>query len=226
MTAQVRSLIAEFLGAYALVFIGCLAVISAGTDLGVPVGLVVIALGFGLGLLVALFAFGEVSGGHFNPAVSLAALLDGRIDPATFVQYIVAQVAGAVAGALTLLVAFDQASVASAATIPSVGVGSAFLLETVLTALFVAVILKVTSSSTNSVNSFVAIALTLAVIHLVLVPFTGTSVNPARTLGPAIVGNIYTDLWIYMTAPFVGGAIGWGLFQVVSGPAAAPDQAN
>lgn len=219
MPKLVRRLIAELLGTFVLLFGGGLAILTAialgGGDL-TPAGLLVIALGFGLALLAGLYAFGEVSGGHYNPAVSLGALLDGRISVLTFGLYLVAQVVGAVVAGLALLWASDQAAVAATATTPGSGVGSAFLLEVLLTAVFVAVILKVTASSTMGPSAFLAIPLTLSVIHLAAVPFSGSSVNPARTLGSAIVGNTYTDVWIYLTAPFLGAALGWLLHQLVS----------
>lgn len=210
MTAQVRSLVAEFLGAFVLVFIGALSILAAGGDL------TVIAFGFGLALLAGLYAFGEVSGGHFNPAVSLGALLDGRVDVVTFVQYVVAQIAGAVAAALALLWASSQTAVASTATVPRVPVGSAFLLEIVLAAVFVAVILKVTSSRVMGPSAFLGIPLTLAAVHLAIFPSSGASVNPARSLGPAIVGNQWSHIWIYLTAPFLGAVLGWALYRLVT----------
>jgi aquaporin Z len=226
MPDNIRRLVAEFLGSFALLFVGGLAIFAAASTGG---GLVVIALGFGLALLVALYAFGEASGGHFNPAVSLGALLDGRIDVLTFALYVVAQIAGALVAGLALLVASSRTEVAATATAPGfgVGVGTAFLLETLLTALFVAVILRVTTSGTMGPTAFLAIPLTLAAIHLAAVPLTGASVNPARTLGSAIVGDNYTDVWVYVTAPFLGAAIGWLLFKLVSsGRVTIPRQAR
>jgi aquaporin Z len=226
MPDNMRRLVAEFLGTFGLLFVGGLAIFAATRTGG---GLVVIALGFGLALLISLYAFGEVSGGHYNPAVSLGALLDGRIDVATFVLYVVAQVAGAVVAGLALLAASSQDEVAATATVPGAGIGAgtAFLLETLLTALFVAVILKVTASGTMGSTAFLAIPLTLAAIHLAAVPLSGASVNPARTLGSAIVGNTYTDVWVYLTAPFLGAAIGWVLYQLVtSGKVAVPKLAR
>lgn len=235
MPNQLRRLIAEFLGTFGLLFIGGLAILTAtstGDGLLVPGGLVVIALGFGLALLASLYAFGEVSGGHYNPAVSLGALLDRRITVPTFGLYLLAQIAGATVAGLALLLASSQDDVAATATTPGTGVtaGSAFLLETLLTAIFVAVILKVTASGTMGPSAFLAIPLTLAAIHLAAVPLSGASVNPARTLGSAIVGGNYTDLWIYLTAPFAGAALGWILHHLVvsgrvnvrNGPTTAP----
>lgn len=224
----IRKLAAEFLGAYVLLTIGGFAIFTANFGNGVseagplPQGtpVLIIALGFGLALLVGLYAFGEVSGGHYNPAVSLGALLDGRIDVATFAAYVVVQIAGAVAAGYTLVYAFSTEFVASTATIPNTVLGvtdsEAFLLEALFTAFFVAVILKVTASKAFGASAFIAIALTLVVIHLGLVPLTGSSVNPARTLGSAIAGNEYTSIWLYMIAPLVGAVVGWGLFKVVT----------
>jgi aquaporin Z len=231
MPSIVRSLVAEFLGTFGLLFVGGLAILTAtGTGGGVlePGGLIVIALGFGLALLVSLYAFGEVSGGHYNPAVSLGALLDGRISPVTFALYLVAQIAGAVVAGLALLSASSQDEVAATATVPGgVGAGTAFLLETLLTALFVAVILKVTTSGTMGPTAFLAIPLALTVIHLAAVPLSGASVNPARTLGSAIVGNNYTDVWVYLTAPFLGAIIGWVLYRLTAtGGLSVPRLAN
>lgn len=222
MPDNVRRLAAEFLGTFVLLLVGGLAILaSAGTgadDSGLTAArLVAIALGFGLALLAALYAFGEVSGGHFNPAVSLGALLDRRIDVTTFGLYLVAQVAGAVVAGLALWWSASRDAVAGTATVPGAGVGAgqAFLLETLLTAVFVAVILKVTASGITGASAFLAIPLTLVAIHLAAVPLSGASVNPARTLGSAIVGGTYTDVWVYLTAPLLGAALGYALHKLV-----------
>ncbi len=222
MPEYTRKLVAEFLGTYVLLAFGGFAIFGAkGVGEIIPgqgSPLIVIALGFGLALLVGLYAFGEVSGGHFNPAVSLGALIDQRIDLGTFVMYAIAQVAGAILAGLTLAVAISQRFVASTATLPGVGVSAwdAFFLEILFTAFFVAVILKVTASKDNAVTAFLGISLTLVVIHLAAVTLTGSSVNPARSLGSAIVGDQLTDLWVYVTAPFVGAFIGWALYKLVT----------
>jgi aquaporin Z len=219
-----RRLLAEFLGAYVLLGFGGFAIFSANVAPGAsgPQGtpLLLIAFGFGLALLVGLYAFGEISGGHYNPAVSLGALIDGRIDVSSFIGYVVAQVAGATFAGATLAYAFNQAFVASTATVPNAALGvtdlEAFLLEALFTAFFVAVILKVTASDTFGASALIAISLTLVAIHIALVPLTGASVNPARTLGSAIIGNEWTSIWVYMTAPFIGAFVGWGLFKLVT----------
>lgn len=215
--AKTRALLAEVLGTFVLVVGGCGAVLAANASGGTTT-IVPIAFGFGLALLAALYAFGEVSGGHFNPAVSLSMLLDGRIDLGTMIGYWVAQVGGGVLAGLALLVASSKEAVATTATTlgPDVGVWDGFFLEAVFTAVFLLVILKASASASSGATAFIGISLTLAAIHLVLIPFTGTSVNPARSLGPGIVGGVWTDQWIYWIAPLLGGAIGFLLYRLVS----------
>lgn len=210
MDMSMRALLAEFFGAFVLLFFGGLSILSSGGDL------VVIAFGFGLALLAALYAFGEVSGGHFNPAVSLGAFLDKRIDAGTMVQYWVAQLAGFVVAGFALLAASSKDGVASTATLPSVEIGSALLLEVVLTAIFVAVILTVTKSGQFQGTVFAAISLTLVGIHLSAAALSGASVNPGRTLGSAIAGGEFSDVWVYMVGPFVGAAVGWAIYRLVT----------
>jgi aquaporin Z len=222
MPAYSRKLLAELLGTYVLLAFGGLAIYAANGVGDIVPGqaspLIVIALGFGLALLIGLYAFGEVSGGHFNPAVSLGALIDQRIDLSTFIAYSVAQVAGAVLAGFTLAAAISRGFVATTATVPGVAVSdlNAFTLEVLLTAFFVAVILKVTESSKFGPTAFLAIALALVAVHFAGVTLTGASVNPARTLGSALVGDEFSSLWVYMTAPFVGSFIGWGFYKLTT----------
>jgi aquaporin Z len=223
MPLYTRKLVAELLGTFVLLMFGGLAIFSANglgdvvyPGQGSP--LVIIGFGFGLALLIGLYAFGEVSGGHFNPAVSLAALIDKRIDISTFVMYVIAQVAGAILAGLALAAAISKNFVATTATVPGPGVSDldALLLEIVFTAFFVAVILKVTQSEAFGATALLAISLTLVGIHFAGVPLTGASVNPARSLGSAIVGGNTTSLWVYMVAPLVGAFVGWAFFKLVT----------
>ncbi len=222
MPAYSRKLVAELLGTYVLVAFGGFAIFAANGVGNVIPGqgspLLIIALGFGMALLIALYAFGEVSGGHFNPAVSLGALIDQRIDMSTFIMYIIAQVAGAVLAGLTLAAAISRSFVATTATVPGVGVSDldALLLEILFTAFFVAVILKVTESDKFGPTAFLAIALALVGIHLAGVTLSGASVNPARTLGSALVGENYTAMWVYMVGPMVGAFIGWAFYKLTT----------
>lgn len=210
MTELTRKYFAEFVGTFILVLVGTMSIV-ASAETGVS-ALVVVPFGFGLGLLAALFAVGEVSGGHFNPAVSFAALIDRRIDMTTFIAYVIAQVGGGVFGSLLLLFATDQDMVANTVT-GGESTRTMFLTELYLTGIFVWVILAVTTSEKLRNQAFAAISLTLAAVHFAGIPFSGASVNPARSLGPAIVGNEYTDIWVYIVAPLVGALVGWMLWS-------------
>ena len=205
MDDSMRNYVAELLGTFTLVFIGSVSILAA-VAAGQPLVLVA-ALGFGLALLAGLYAFGEISGGHFNPAVSLAMFLSGRLDAASFLRYVVAQLAGAVLASLAVLTAFGQDDVAATTTTAAAS-WDAFWLELLMTAIFVSVILQSSRSQRVFGTALIAIPLTLVAIHLAAIPTSGSSVNPARSLGPALVGNEWSDFWIYLTAPLIGAAIG------------------
>jgi aquaporin Z len=205
--------LAEVFGTFTLVFVGMTSVLAAYGAGGLPPSLLA-PFGFGLALLAGLYAFGEVSGGHFNPAVSLAMFLDRRLPAGDLISYWMAQFVGAILAALIVLLAFDQDSVAATATRPSSD-GTAFVFELVMTAIFVVVILQVTRSSTYGGSALVAIPLTLAAIHFAAIPFSGSSVNPARTFGPALVGSEWDSIWIYFLAPAAGAILGWVVHSVV-----------
>src|SRR5438132_1319137 len=192
---------AELLGTFTLVFGGIAALSSGGPGFA--------AFGFGLALLAGLYAFGEISGGHFNPAVSLAMFLDRRINVRDLVGYWAAQFAGGILGALALLLMSSSDRVGTTATVPQHGDRAAFFAELFLTAIFVAVILKVTTSKSYGSTTFIAIALTQMAIHFASIGSNGASVNPARTLGPDLVGNKWTGFWIYIVAPPLGAILGW-----------------
>ena len=202
-----RKLLAEALGTAVLVFVGCTSILAALRLEGTDAFLVVVAFGFGLGLLAGLYAFAEISGGHFNPAVSLAFMLSGRMSPNDMVGYWVAQFVGGVAGAVAVAIAFGSDAVDLTAT-TAANTWDAFWLELVLTAIFVAVILQSTRSQRVFGNALLAIPLTLVGIHLAAIPFSGASVNPARSFASALVGTNFDDLWIYFIAPPLGAAIG------------------
>lgn len=211
-----RAVLAEAIGTFILVGMGSLAIVSA-TGLGQTLLVLLVApFGFGLGLFAAITIFGHVSGGHFNPAVTLAAVLDGRIDIPSAIGYVVAQVAGAIAASLMVLLIVNKDAVAATLSSGGVAEGQAFGAEVMLTAIFVAVILTVTRRQPSM--AALSIGLTLLMIHFVAIPISGASVNPARSLGPAMVAGKYASLWIYLTAPFLGGIIGWGIYRFFSPP--------
>jgi aquaporin Z len=200
---------AEVIGTFILVFVGSLAILNAGEGLA-------IAFGFGIALLGGLYAFGEVSGGHFNPIVSLALFLDRRLSAADTLWYWIAQFVGAILASLLIwLVYTSRQAVKNTATHPLHGNWKAWALELVCSALFVAVILQVTKSDRYGPSALIAIPLTLFVIHIAILAISGASVNPARTLGPDLVGATqWSSIWIYFTAPPLGAIVGWMLHMV------------
>jgi aquaporin Z len=218
-----RAYLAELLGTFLFFAIGMSSVQGVGVlgDAGAP-KLVVIPLGFGLGLAAAIFAFGHISGGHFNPAVSIAMVIDERLSPMDAVGYIVSQVIGAIGASALVFVLWNQAAVAATITAPGSGFSDvqALVFETVLTAIFLLVILASTRHA--SALAALAIPLTLVGIHLAAVPFTGSSVNPARSIAPALLGGDLSKLWIYLVAPVVGAVIAALVYRAVDrmpGPA-------
>jgi len=210
-----RKYLAELLGTFLFLTIGYASVAAFGAA-GVS-GLLVVPFAFPLGLLAAIFAVGHISGGHFNPAVTVAMVLDKRTLPMDAVGYIVAQAIGAIGAAALVLIVAGQASVTAGVTKPGGGVTEigALILEIVLTAGFIAVIL--TSTKRAPLLAPLAIPLTLVAIHFASAPLSGASVNPVRSLGSALVGGDLSGLWIYIVAPIVGAALGWAVFRVVDG---------
>ncbi len=216
MSDSLRKYLAELFGTFTLVFIGTTAILSARGELGMS--LVAIGLAFGLALLAGLYAFGEVSGGHFNPIVSIAMVLDRRLHAKDLLPYWVAQFVGAVLASLCVLVAFDQDAVKLTATVPGgQGSGTAFFLELLASAIFVLVILHATKSEKFGGTALVAIPLTLAAAHFALIPWSGSSLNTARSFGPALVGNVWTDFWVYLIAPPLGAIVGLIVYTAVHG---------
>jgi aquaporin Z len=214
-----RAWAAELVGTFLFFALPFVAVQGAGVTSGPP--LVIIPFAFGLGLLLAIYAFGHVSGGHFNPAVTIAMVLDGRTKPVDGVGYIVAQIVGAVGAAALLLYLFNTAAVQGVLTKPGNGFTdvNAALYEAILTAGFLLVILASTKKAPQVAG--LAIPLTLVAIHFAAVPFTGASVNPARSLGPAIIAGDFSSIWVYLVGPVVGGIVGWAIWRAVT-PAEVP----
>jgi aquaporin Z len=203
-----RAYVAELVGTFLFMVIGYASVPAFAAARAPTPNLLVVPFSFGFGLLAAIFAFGHVSGGHFNPAVTVAAVLDGRTTPVDAVGYIVAQVAGAIAAAVVIMVAVSQAAVTAGVTAPGEGITDmgALILEIVFTAGFVAVILAATKHA--PALAALAIPLTLVAIHFAIATLSGASVNPARSIGSAVIGGDIAALWIYLVGPIVGGIIG------------------
>ena len=208
-----RKYLAELVGTFILVVVGSMTIVAAGA-MGSPIQ-VVVPFGFGLGLLAAIQSAGYVSGGHFNPAVTLGALLDRRIDLMNAVGYWVAQVIGAIAASATVLLLASQAAVQSTASgAPTGKLLNAFGVEVLLTAIFLLVILTVTKRAPN--HAAFAIPLTLTVIHFAGIPFSGASVNPARSLAPALVGGTLDQtIIVWIAGPLVGAVLGWAVYRAL-----------
>jgi len=217
-----RAYLAELLGTFLFLLIGYLSVAAAST--AGDSTLLVVPFSFGLGLLAAIVAFGHVSGGHFNPAVTMAALMERRLPPADGLGYMLAQVIGALGAAAVVYATISQEAVTAGITAPGAGVTeiSALILEIILTAVFITVILSATTGGGRLAP--VVIPLALVAIHFAIAPLTGASVNPARSLGSALVGGSLDGLWIYILGPAVGGIAGALIYRFAAGmpPDAAP----
>jgi aquaporin Z len=212
-----KKMIAEVLGTSILVLFGC----GAAVLMGAQIGMLGISFAFGLAIVAAAYGLGAISGAHLNPAVSLGMVMAGRMTIADFAAYAVAQVIGAILGATVLyLIATGKAdySVATnglgqngygAGYLGEYSLTAALIFEAVMTFLFVTVILGATGKGSAAGFAGLAIGLTLAAIHLVGINVTGVSVNPARSIGPAIFvgGNAIAQLWVFIVAPLAGGAL-------------------
>ena len=226
---SMRALVAEAVGTFVLVAFGSLSVVAAASistsaaDFASFVTIVV-PFGFGLGLMAAIAIGGHASGGHFNPAVTLAALFDGRVTPQSAIGYVVAQVIGGLAGSLVIVLTTSTQLVQLTTNHPG-NIGGAdlfgnelraFGIELVLTAVFVAVILTATRNYAR--QAILIIPLTLVAIHFAAMHLSGASVNPVRSLSPAVVSGTYESLWVYLIAPMVGSIVGWGLYAFLTPP--------
>jgi aquaporin Z len=213
-------LIAEFIGTFWLVLGGCGSAVLAAAFPQLGIGFVGVSLAFGLTVLTGAYALGPISGGHFNPAVSLGLWAGGRFPGGQLLTYIVAQVLGAIVGAGVLyLIASGKADFSLAGGFASNGFGehspgnysmqSAIVCEVVMTFMFLIVILGATHQRAPGGFAGLTIGLALTLIHLISIPVTNTSVNPARSTGPAIFvgGWALSQLWVFWVAPIVGAAI-------------------
>jgi len=213
--------IAECIGTAVLVFMGCGSAVFLGC--ATTGGHLAVALAFGLSIVAMAYVIGNVSGCHVNPAVSLAVFLDKRMSSRDFVGYVIFQVIGAIVGAGLLRLVSNIADIDKTGGLGSnlvAGAGGAtgaIIVEVILTFIFVLTILGVTADSSKSGIAGVVIGLTLTFVHIVGIPLTGTSVNPARSIGPALFsGNVQAlkDLWVFIVAPFVGAALAALVYQI------------
>ena len=213
-----KKCIAEFIGTFTLVLVGCGTAMLVGCDAVNGCGYILTAFAFGLVIVGMAYCVGNVSGCHINPAVSLACLISGRMVISDFIFYVISQVLGAISGAACLKIIFSLGNV----TDKTGGLGSnglagvgdsavaGLIVECLLTFIFVLVILGVTDSKYNH-GSFggVVIGFSLVMVHILGIGLTGTSVNPARSIGPALFagGAALSSLWVFIVGPFVGAAL-------------------
>ena len=220
MDSNVKKWSAEFIGTFWLTFGGCGSAVLAAAFPQLGIGFYGVALAFGLTLVTGIYALGPISGGHFNPAVSLGLVVGGRFKASELPGYVIAQLLGAIAAAAVLYVVATGKPGAELGGFASNGYGehspggyglvSALVIEVVLTAIFLIVILGATAKRAASGFAGLAIGLCLTLIHLIAIPVINPSVNPARSTGPALFAPSWalSELWLFWVAPLAGAALG------------------
>jgi len=232
-TKSLTKYVAELLGTFCLVLFGCGAAVIAGANVpGVGasgIGLLGISLAFGVSVVVMAYTIGPISGCHINPAISISMMAAGKLSVKDTIGYVISQCLGAIAasGVLYLLASGNSGFSMGEYALGANGWGadylgkfsteSAFIGEAVFTFLFLIVIFGTTAKRANPAFAGLAIGLSLVLIHLVLIPITGTSVNPARSLGPALFagGKALSQLWLFIVAPIVGGLVAAGFYKLL-----------
>lgn len=208
-----RKYICEFIGTLILVLFGCGVAVLTESEVFTT------ALAFGLSIVVVYYSIGSISGCHLNPAVSFAMFVNGKIKGSEFIKYTIAQILGAIAGALLLALLLNNISSIGDFKETNMGVNSyggfgvnmfgAFIAETILTFIFILTVLGITNDKKNNNIAGIVIGLALVFVHLLGIKITGTSVNPARSIGPAIVlgGDSLKQVWLFILAPLFGSAL-------------------
>lgn len=203
-----RKLLAEAIGTFLLVFIGTGAVVTSTVNPTGASGILAIAIAFGFALMLVVYSIGHISGAHVNPAVTLGLAVTGKIPARDAVMYVAAQVVGAFVASIVLRMTFGNVADLGA-SLPSGGNAESFVLELILTAVLVFTVYGVATDK-RAPAAAAGLAIGAAVLLNVLVagPISGGSINPARSLAPAVVSGNYDGLWIYLIAPFIGGVLG------------------
>lgn len=215
---SIKKYLAEFIGTLVLVLFACgtAAVVGCST-LDPNVSYLLTALAFGLVIVAMAYSIGNISGCHINPAVSIAMLVSKKMSVTDFIGYVIAQFAGAIAGAAILgyLAGWDCGFGANG--LYNGDIAKSFIVEIILTFVFVLAILGVTSKTENNAVTGLVIGLTLTLVHIFGIHFTGTSVNPARSFGPALFagGEALSNVWVFIAAPLVGGIIAALVWKVL-----------
>ena len=218
--AILKKSLAEFIGTFVLVLFACGTATVVGCNVADPnVAYLLTALSFGLVIVAMAYSIGNVSGCHINPAVSIAMLVSGKMSFKDFICYVIAQFLGAIAGAAVLgaLVGWDCGFGANGLYDGSVL--KSLIVEIILTCVFVLAILGVTSKAENSKVAGLVIGFTLTLVHIFGIHFTGTSVNPARSFGPALFagGDALTNVWVFIVAPLIGGVLAALIWKILAG---------
>lgn len=206
---SIKKYIAEFIGTFVLVLFACGTAAVVGCSAENGTGYLLTALAFGLVIVAMAYSIGNISGCHINPAVSVAMLLSKKMSLKDFIGYVIAQFAGATVGAAVLMLLVGKESGLGANALYQGNIGLSLLIEVILTFVFVLAILGVTSKEGNSAVAGIVIGLSLTLVHILGISFTGTSVNPARSFGPALFmgGDALKCVWVFIAAPLVGGVL-------------------
>lgn len=204
-----KKYIAECIGTFVLVLFGCGTAATVGCDAVNGGGYILTALAFGLAIVAMAYSIGNVSGCHVNPAVSIAMLINGKMDTKDFIGYVVAQCIGALIGAGVLALYVGTDSGLGTNGLYDGNVGLSLLIEIILTFVFVTAVLGATDKAENASVAGLVIGLSLTFVHILGISYTGTSVNPARSLGPALLvgGSALANVWVFIVAPLIGGAL-------------------
>ncbi len=204
-----KKYVAEFIGTFVLVFFACGTAVVTGCSVDNGPAYLMTALAFGLVIVAMAYSIGNISGCHINPAVSIAMLVSGRMTVKDFIGYVIAQFLGAIAGAAALMAFVGKESGLGTNGLYNGDVLLSILIEVILTFVFVIAILGVTSKIENSAVAGLVIGLSLTLVHILGIYFTGTSVNPARSFGPALFvgGDALANVWVFIVAPLIGGVL-------------------
>jgi len=213
-----KKYLAEFIGTFVLVLFACGTAAMVGCSAENGTGYLLTALAFGLVIVAMAYSIGNISGCHINPAVSIAMLVSKKMGIKDFIGYVVAQFIGAIAGAAVLRVFAGADSALGANALYQGDVALSLLIEVILTFVFVLAILGVTSKTENNAVTGLVIGLTLTLVHILGISFTGTSVNPARSFGPALLvgGDALSCVWVFILAPLVGGVLAALVYRFLS----------
>ncbi len=225
MANLTKALVAEFIGTFALIFLGAGSGVILGVE-GTPAGLITVALSHGLAITIFAYAYGHVSGTHINPAVTLGLVAAGKFEAMRAVYYIIVQLAGAIVAAFVLRFVFGGPTNNLGVTVINhslTTVGGAFVLEMIGAFFLVNTVLNAAVSGRAGNLAPYAIGMTVAACIMFYGPLTGASVNPARTIGPAVVTGIYDDIWVYLVSTILGGIVAGLLYRyLLEEPAETP----